>query len=210
MNKSPRPGDPLLDISDGDLIQLSLKGDHQAFERLVERYRAPLARFISRLVRDEFLAADIMQHVLLQWYLSLPTLRVDSSLKAWLFQVARNRWRDELRRRKLVFFSQLEADVGEEESSAPLELLCDPDPLPEELAEQHEIQQRVLQMIQSLPPKQRHVVWMRYAGQLSYAEIACRLALSESTARTNFARAKPVLRRLLADRAEYLMLGTPT
>jgi RNA polymerase sigma-70 factor, ECF subfamily len=48
-----------------------------------------LLLLISRLVRDEDLAHDVLQHVFLQLYRSLPTLRTSGTLKAWLCQVYR-------------------------------------------------------------------------------------------------------------------------
>jgi RNA polymerase sigma-70 factor (ECF subfamily) len=70
--------------------------------------------------------------------------------------------------------------------------------LPEELAEQHEEQRRILRAFLSLPPKPRLVVWLRYTRQWSYAEIGQRLNIPETTAKTYFSRAKPLLRQLLA------------
>ncbi len=197
MNKQPHPGNLYPDAPDGALIQRSLAGDHEAFELLVERYRAQLVGYISRWCADDSLVLDILQHVLLQLYVSLPTLRTDQSLKAWLIQVAHHRCIDESRRERPILFSQLER-ASSEEDLPPFATLPDPGPLPEELAEQHEVQQHIQQAIGALPVKRRTVVWMRYAEQLSFAEIGRRLNIPQATAKTYFARAKPLLRQLLA------------
>lgn len=204
MRKQPR--DSYLEASDDALVQRSLAGDHAAFESLVGRYRAQLVGCISHWCADESVVSDILQQVMLQLYVSLPTLRADPSLKAWLMRVAHNRCADERRHSRLVPFSPL-ALADSEEDLPPFEALPDPDPLPEELAEQHEIQQRVQQAIRALPLKQRSVVWMRYAGQLSYAEIARRLHIPVATAKTNFLRAKPLLRQLLAEESGRAVLS---
>lgn len=199
MSKLPR--DPSLDTPDGMLIQRSLAGDHQAFEALVERYHVQLARYISRWWRDEALVQDIVQQVLLQLYVSLPTLRAAFSIRPWLMRVAHNRCVDESRSLRPVPFSRLERVWEEEEDASPLDTLPDPDPLPEELAERQEVQQHIQQAIGALPPRARRVVWLRYVGQLSYAEIARRLHIPENTAKTSFQRAKPFLRQVLAEEA---------
>jgi DNA-directed RNA polymerase specialized sigma24 family protein len=62
------------DLADDELVQQAQSGDQGAFEMLVERYSALLLLLISRLVRDEHLAQDVLQHVFLQLYRSLPTL----------------------------------------------------------------------------------------------------------------------------------------
>jgi len=51
-------------------------------------------------------ASDIAQQTFLQLYISLPNLRTNEPLKAWLFQVARNRCLDELRRKRAIHFSE--------------------------------------------------------------------------------------------------------
>jgi DNA-directed RNA polymerase specialized sigma24 family protein len=62
------------DLADDVLVQQAHIGDQGAFEILVERYSAVLLLLISHLVRDEDLAHEVLQHVLLQLYRSLPTL----------------------------------------------------------------------------------------------------------------------------------------
>jgi RNA polymerase sigma factor (sigma-70 family) len=198
MSKPPR--DSSLDMSDGTLVQRSLAGDHEAFATLVERYHSLLVGYVSRWSRDEALVQDIVQHVLLQLYVSLPILRAHLSIQPWLLRVAHNRCVDERSRQQQIPFSQLE-ETWVEEDVSPFDKLADPGPLPEEVAERHEIQQRIRQAIGALPLKQRSVVWMRYAGQLSYAEIAQRLHIPESTAKTSFLRAKLFLRQALAEEA---------
>ena len=65
---------------------------------------------------------------------------------------------------------------------------------PEEEAEYHDVQQHIHQAIQALPPQFRPVVLLRYAAQLSYAEIGQMLNMAEATARSYFRRVKPLLR----------------
>jgi RNA polymerase sigma factor (sigma-70 family) len=96
------------DLADDDLVQQAHIGDQSAFEILFERYRALLFLLISRIVRNEDLAHDVLQHVFLQLYRSLPTLVPGETLRAWLSQVARHRSIDELRRRRHLLFSEIE------------------------------------------------------------------------------------------------------
>ena len=94
----------LQDCSDGILAQKSLHKDELAFETLVQRYRPLLLNFICTILGDYDLSCDVLQHVFLQLYLSLPTLKKDKPLRSWLFQVARNRCLDELRRKRSIPF----------------------------------------------------------------------------------------------------------
>ena len=184
------------EMSDGILAQQSIAGDQRAFEILVQRYSTPLFNFICRFLGDYDQACDVLQQVFLQLYISLPNLRTGDPLKAWLFQVARNRCLDELRRKHAIHFSELEP-VSDEDELSPLATMPDTDPLPEELAERRDLQQCLQKAIQTLPPKFRSVVLLRYAGQLSFSEIGQALKMPEATAKTYFQRAKPLLRAAL-------------
>src|SRR5260370_23202438 len=160
--RAPRPGMP-----DSVLAQHYLAGDQQAFEVLVQRYSAPLFTFIRRFVGEYDAACDILQQVMLQLYLSLPKLRTGDPLKAWLYQVARNRCLDELRRKRAMHFSELVKEIDEEEQSL-VETMQDKSPLPDEVVERRDVQEILLKAIAALPPKFRAVVLLRYAAQLSY------------------------------------------
>src|SRR5437660_12135742 len=188
----------MMDITDGVLAQQALAGDPYAFEDLVKRYSTPLFNFIYRFLGDYDQACDILQHVFIQLHTSLSSLRTDKPLKAWLFQVARNRCLDELRRKHAIHFSELEA-VNDDEELSPLAAIPDAGPLPEELAEQSDLQQHLQEAIETLPVKFRSVVLLRYAGQLSFSEIGHTLNMPEATAKTYFQRAKPLLRAALAN-----------
>lgn len=185
-----------LEITDAALTRLALGGDNAAFERLVQRYTAPLLSFIYRFLGDHDLALDVLQHVFIQLYTMLPTLRIDKPLKSWLFQVAHNRCLDEVRRKHAIPFSQLEPGNEDEELSL-LIAIPDPHPLPEEMAERHDLRQSILQAINTLPPKYRSVVMLRYLRELSFLEIGKTLHMPEATAKTYFQRAKVQLRGVL-------------
>ena len=181
--------------SDGVLAQEAITGNQWAFEVLVHRYSTSLFNFIYHFLGDYDQSSDILQQVFLQLFLSLPALHIGEPLKPWLYQVARNRCLDSIRqkqRRRTVHFSELEA-TSEEEGYPIVTDIPDSQPLPEELAEHHDLQKRLRQAIQSLPPRFRSVVYLRYAGQLSFSEIAQILNMPTATAKTYFQRAKPLL-----------------
>ncbi len=186
--RTSQPGMP-----DSVLAQHYLGGDQQAFEVLVNRYSGSLFTFIRRFLGEYDAACDILQQVMLQLYLSLPKLRTGEPLKAWLYQVARNRCLDELRRKRAMHFSELEKEIDEEEQSL-LDTMQDRSPLPEEVVERRDVQETLLKAVGALPPKFRAVVLLRYAAQLSYAEIGRVLHMPEATAKTYFQRAKPLLK----------------
>ena len=183
-----------LESSDNELVQQALAGDMSGFETLVERYKLMLTNSAYQILRNRQKVEDVIQFVFLQLFLSLDTLHADKSIRAWLFKVVYNRCMDELRRVQPVYFSELKVSEEVEDEFIPFECVPDPTPLPEEIAEQHELQQRILRAISILPPRLRSVVFLRYMLQKSYAEISQILNIPEATAKTYFHRAKPYLR----------------
>jgi RNA polymerase sigma-70 factor, ECF subfamily len=185
------------EATDGILANDCLRGDEHAFEGLYNRYRPMLFKFIFNILHDYDLSCDILQQVFLQLYISLQTLKTNKPFKSWLFQVARNRCLDELRRKRVVRFSELDT-YNEDDEVEMFSFVQDPYPLPEEIAEHHDLQDRLLCAIKSLPPKFRSVVFLRYSRQLTFPEIGRTLGMPEATAKTYFSRAKPLLQAALA------------
>jgi RNA polymerase sigma factor (sigma-70 family) len=183
--------------ADGELITAARAGNQDAFEVLVHRYSAPLWSFIRSMLGNEQQADDVMQQVFLKLYLSLPSLQTDGSLKPWLFQVAHHCCVDELRRRRHICFSELEA-VDDEEAAFVVDNLVDPSLSVEEIVEHADLQHLLQTAIQRLPATFRSVVLLRYTTWLSFREIGNILQMPESTAKTYFSRAKPFLRTALA------------
>ena len=188
------------EVPDGTLIKQSLAGDQNAFEFLVTRYRRPLVCYIRGILKDDDEVYDVLQHVFLQLYVSLPILLTDVSLKAWLFRVAHNRCLDELRRRRRraeIPFSTLERECSGEEQS-PVEAIPDSDPLPEVIAERIDLYGSLSRAVSALPPKFRSIIYLRCFRQLSFSQIGRTLNMPETSVKTCFYRSLPRLRRALA------------
>jgi RNA polymerase sigma-70 factor (ECF subfamily) len=191
-----------IEFSDGVLVREVLEGNQTAFEALVERYHTMLYRFIYHHLGEYDQACDVLQQVFLKLYIALPTLPTGEQLKPWLFRVAQNCCRDELRkrrRRRVTLFSALEWQA-EEEEMPPLASIPDTRPLPEEIAEYHDLQSSLQQAIQALPTKFRSVVLLRYLYQCSFSEIGQVLEMPMTTAKTYYYRACSKLRASLPPR----------
>ncbi len=186
-------------IPDHVLVGQARAGDEIAFEALVGRYHGPLLRYIRGVLNDDEQAYDVLQFVFLQLYTSLATLKTNVSPKGWLFQVARNRCFSELRtrrRRRTVYFSELEHEQSEEEPS-PLEFIPDSQPLPEEIAERYDLQCTLQRAMFALPPKSRSIVHLHCSRELSFSEIGRMLEMPVPTVKAYFYRSLPRLRTAL-------------
>jgi len=185
------------DQTDQQLLARMQRNDPNAIEYLIDRYQRPLFNFAYRFLGNTDAAADICQFTFIQFYTHFQTMRTNETIRAWLFQVARNRCLDELRRQHTIPFSQMGLDFDTHES--PLDQIVDTKPLPEDIVDQADLQQLLGAAISSLPPKYREVVALRYTAELNFAEIGQILGIPEATAKTHFHRAKPLLRAFLRD-----------
>jgi RNA polymerase sigma-70 factor (ECF subfamily) len=150
-----------------------------ALEPLWTHLHDRLYRFICSRLPDEDDAEDILQDVFLRIHDRLDTVRDAQKLESWIYQVARNCITDYYRaRRRLVPLSDLseEAQVGEDAS--------DDDAIVQNLTAD------IRQIVQSLPdPYREALILTEYEG-LSQKELAERLGLSLSGAKSRVQRAR--------------------
>lgn len=171
-------------------------GNTAAFETLVLRYTQPLYAFAARMVGQDD-AADVVQHTFIQYHGALPRLRADTPLRPWLYRVTRNRCLDLLRQRRVLPVETPRDDV--DDTYDPLGAVPDTGPSLDALAEHADLQRLLAEAIAALPLKYREVVFLRYEGELTFAEIAETLGIPENSAKTLFQRAKGMLRLGLRD-----------
>ena len=164
-----------------ELVSRSAQGDECAFRELVERHEAAVCALARWKLRDAHLAEELAQETFLRLYRSLHTFRFDSSLRTWLSRVTLNLCNDHLRRMQRQARATLPAPVQASE------------PGPEAAMLSREQNQRVNDALTRLPQELQEVVLLRYASELSYAEIAAALALPLGTVCTRLARAVKLL-----------------
>ena len=161
----------------------------QALSVLMRLYGVPLYRFCREMVADPDLAEDVHQMTFVQAYEGLPRFGRRSSLKSWLFSIARHRCLDALkmdRRRKRRF---------EAMDELPERPVAQPSAL-EELSQG--TRTRALEVcLGKLAPRIRETLLLRFQQGLSYPEIARLVKERPPTLQVRVARALPVLRRCL-------------
>lgn len=96
-----------------------------AFTYVYESHRSQIYNYLFRLSASAELADDLTHDTFLSAYESLPKLRPDSNITPWLYRIASNRFRDHLRRKKVIswlpwgdtpkFEAHLMCSGGEEE-----------------------------------------------------------------------------------------------
>lgn len=153
-----RPGvDP-----DSEVLGLVCKGEPaEALRLLMERHGADVYRFCRRMLRDPTLADDVHQHVFIEAYRDLPRFAGRSSLRTWLFSIARHRALDALRSRARQESRQ--ADLAE------IAGVFDPRPLATESLDRRQL---LVTGLDSLEAQAREALLLRYEQELSFEEMA--------------------------------------
>lgn len=175
-----------------------LEGDRQEFGNLVQAESPRLFRVLVRMLRDEDEAENVMQEAFLQAYRRLDTFRGDASFTTWLYAIAINLARASLRRSKRMATYE-EADIERMQPAfvdgAYAESFEAWDP--SKMAERAQRKQIVHEAIDRLPPDYRTIVILRDIEELSTAEAAAILGVTEGAARVRLHRARNALRSIL-------------
>lgn len=158
--------------------------DAQAVEAIFRECAGDVHAYAISLLGDRAAAEDVTALAFERLYRS--RARLDASRgtpRAWLFSIARNAALDELRRRGRRPVDELdEQRIGESDALEHLERRA-----------------TVRAALAALPPREREVVLLKFHGQLTNAELARALGVSESNAGTRLHRALTRLREQCAD-----------
>ncbi|MFQ5570912.1 MAG: sigma-70 family RNA polymerase sigma factor [Rhodothermales bacterium] len=179
-------------------IEALLQGDQDAFEQLVHEESPRLFRVIVRILKDEDEARSVMQETFLQAYQRLHSFRREAKLTTWLYAIGINLARASLRKTRRYDMLE-EADIERLQPSFSKGMYVQKYESwnPHKLAERSERRHLVRKAIDRLPPDYRLVVILRDIEQLSTAEAARILEISEGALRVRLHRARQALRALL-------------
>ena len=167
-----------------ELVSSAKSGNKKSFDKLYELTHNDVWYNCLSLLKDEENAKDIMQETYITAFLKLDTLKDEEKFCGWLTAIATNKSKNKLKG-KVEYQIDDEILIAETETD---ELM-----LPEEYINKAEKRKVLLQIIEdTLSFNQYQVVLMFYFNELSIAEIAQALEISEGTvkSRLNSSRAK--------------------
>ncbi len=187
----------MMDPSDSELIERTLKGDEGAFAELVRRYQSAVWGTVHRVLGYSSENEDAVQEVFLRAYAALRRFDHRYPFGPWVTRIATNYCIDQLRRkrsRKVQLWSELREheqerllrDLSMERGSAEgASGTGDP-----------EGYVRVARaLLDGLNPKNRAAFILREVDDKDYSEVAAALGTSEVTARVRVSRARAELQR---------------
>ena len=189
--------------ADAALMLRVKRGDREAFEALVEKYKQPVMNLVFRTLRDATEAEDLTQHVFLQVYKSAHRYEVSAKFSTWIFTIARNLTLNEIRRRTRHPADSLDATSPEDDQ--PIIQVEDRKHFAAPDAVLHaELQGKIDEAIAGLPEKQRTALLMCREEELSYEDMAKVLGCSLSATKSLIHRARETLKEVLKP---YLRTG---
>ncbi|MCD4709479.1 MAG: sigma-70 family RNA polymerase sigma factor [Bacteroidales bacterium] len=184
-------------VSDQNLVQAYIKGDHSAIEVLINRHRSKVYTYILLTIKNQQLAEDLFQETFIKVIQSLRGGKYKDNGKflSWVIRIAHNLIIDHFRKEK-----QMNA-ISNDDSEVDLfnsKKLSDENI--EELIIHSQIKLKIRTLINELPDDQREVVLLRHYGGLSFKEIADQTDVSINTALGRMRYALINLRKLIHEK----------
>ena len=164
-------------------IAATLKGDGEAYGRLVRRYQGQVAAQMWRFTRDTMVLDQLVQDVFVEAYFSLHSFKGKAPFAHWLARIATRvgyrYWKKaDAHTGELTFeeWDRVAAAGDREETSEAAELLY--------------------RLLGQLPPRDRLVLMLRYIDECDVAEVAQRIGWTKMMVKVQTLRAKMKLKKL--------------
>ncbi|MFN3199678.1 MAG: RNA polymerase sigma factor [Bradymonadia bacterium] len=175
---------------EGPIREALEAGDHrQAVAQMMRLYGQPIFRFCMGFLGDQTLAEEVHQTVFIQAFRDAGRFGGQSSVKSWLYAIARHRCLDavKIKRRRDKRF----------EAPGDLPDASDQAPSPEDQLAAASLAGPLARCLDKLAPQIRTAVLLRHQEGLSYAEMAETFGEKAGTLQARVARALPALRTCL-------------
>ena len=165
-------------------VERVLTGDVSAFEGIVRRWQGPLINLAYRFCHDRGRAEEMAQEAFLRSYRALGQWRKDAAFSTWLFALATNLYRSELRR-----IPARNASVSLDDVAEPADARDSDGGL-----EERDRDSAVRRAVDALPEKYREALILFYFHEMDVTTAARTLGLPEGTFKARLFRGRDVLR----------------
>lgn len=181
--------------NDFKLVNKAREGDQKAFADLMHRYKDSIYFMALKMVNNKEDAMDLTVETFAKAFEKLDRYQPEYAFSTWLFRVGTNNCIDFIRKKKLHTTS-INSMMDEDGDDRPLQIKSDA-LNPEEVSMKREQTQLLKLLIDSLPPRYRNLIVLRYFDELSYEEIAEQLDLPLGTVKAQLFRARYLLSNIV-------------
>lgn len=171
---------------DRTLVARVLTGDMQAFMLLIKQHERLVAHMVGRLVKSEEDREELCQDVFMKVHDKLGEFTFQSRLSTWIATIAYRHAINHLRKQKMQY-----SDIPDEEAFT--KTFIEPSN-PEMVAEEKDLDDFVLKLVDQLPPQYRLVLTLYHIDGMHYPEIAEITKMPEGTVKNYLFRARNLMK----------------
>jgi RNA polymerase sigma factor (sigma-70 family) len=183
------------------LVARAREGDKNAQGKLVQMWYKRIYNFGYKFFFDHDLAMEVAQKTFISMHRNIDGLQEATRFKSWLYTIAVNYCREELRKRKATRSVSLhDLRPGESEESYRWEASSSRRENPEKQLRHSELSDLLQQCLMELSDEQREVVIMKEYEGLKFREIAETLNISENTVKSRMYYGLDGLKKILESR----------
>ncbi len=179
----------VVDMEELQWLPRHVRGDADAFAELIAAYRAPVWNYLARCGVGVQMRDDLFQDIFLKIHQSAPSYRATLPLRPWIFTIAANTLRNDVRDRQ----RSRQIFAAEELPEQP-----DPQPHMDDSAALVETEAWLEQAMMQLPFSQREVLVLAAIERLPLKDVAAIVNVSQNTVKTRLRRARLKLADMLA------------
>ena len=187
-------------VSDWELVQRFNQGDKSAFRVLTDKYAQRAYQIAFGVLRNREDAEEVAQDAFVRIYKALPSFRGEAEFTTWMYRIVVNLSRNKYRWKKTRGFKRetsMDQPIEDNEGNQITVDVEEPRSQPDEETQFHELQNRVEQEMNNLPPAYREALILRNVEEMNYDQIAEVLGCKLGTIKSRIARAREELRRRL-------------
>ena len=186
------------ELAERELMQRVRNGETDLFYELIRPYERAVFLSAASILRNDADAEEVAQEAMLKAFKNLARFREESKFSTWLIQIAINEAKMRLRKDRQHLYESIDhSQVTDEGDYIPKDF-ADWREIPSEALQRAEVRGALHKALAALPEKYRTVLILRDVQQLSIAETAQVLGISEENVKTRTSRGRLQMRDALA------------
>ncbi len=176
---------------DRSLAERAKAGDRKAFDELYAKYKRPIVNFAYRMIGNRQTAEEIAQETFIRVYMKIAHFDTRGKVSSWIYAIASNLAKNELRDRKYFHDIPLETPVAGGDRAVSLwQVIADGHARPDQEIQAREREESIQKVLDSIPLRYRDVLVLCDIQGLSYEEVSGVLGCPVGTIASRLSRAR--------------------